>query len=1335
MDGRNEFRVGLFPSGPCVTDESIEAPGYENETSQQLFEAIDAGNADERMLVLAKRACATCIQFENGHCINQAESLATELWRRGAGLQFVGGKMVSAKSTERPLSDEQPAFTWDLAVMPQEPAAALDILRQGLRAGQFSVRGFALDVQRSQKQYLERLAGYDPELHQKIVDLSPQERDQTFKHILMPLFQQKDFAQYSQNTSGTAADRSRYSPKNFDPDKDDAIITLYLKEAVAISELGLSQSGKKASYFSSDFYAALLQRKPDDLGIKTFDKLIANAPLKPVATLEAYIQSRDRAAQTNTTAPRTYVKAAGIANHTGNYVATVTELCEAFPDLSEKLIKRVCIKNVRNPHKALSEVIKRLDAEKETYGEAGSGVPETEQIELVTRFGTSKTYLEAIEKYNKNVAKLTELYGKDHAFTPSDIRSYSLRHLDDAVAAASSYKRRLTELESHSDGSVSQNTLKKAARSGLTSFSEIRKNYTQTLIRDRYAARAKREGLKKLDPEIIERIISLFPQSQTDQAAESVYALTNAGSLLKTTVDPIALGGQAHEDLDKIFSPKSLEYITFPAQLRELSPTQRLGFALYHGLAPLLYGRDIHQLQFEQAVLSHASLASYYDTDIAPLVAKLCGEGQTGTEPLSIMELSTDIAIFEKLLSPGTDHPLLQDAERLKLAGLRDATLVVGGKALYLHDKGYDWSWSDTVPDFRSWLGQKISSSYPPHQQKQARIYIEDAITAGAVELIGENPGEFRLVFSRSFYEDHVTEIDRAAVANAMGIDRILYGSDLTNAVRYRLGSTQQTVRISRTESPNVVAFTDDDLAGAEKELAYEAMGFAQLPPLQQILITVFGTDVRLDNVTDRQWQRIGDDLLNAYSRHIENPNHQHEVQDDHTRAQVALAWTYARGGDVGAQARLFSTASEELSEHINDGLAFILEQFAQIPTTRLGTTAKILGISSRPEATSKPDQIAALSEVAVKKVVTVSISSEPLQLTELKIAPSQNSELPEPELVERSVKRPTESSASRSLVKNYLLTIKNYPKLTAEQENQCAQEIQAGLAAQAALDEGNLSEQKISELQALVTSGATAKTRLIEANLRTVPYLVHILPPTYSMSDMDFIQAGNIGLIQAAERYLPGDVRFKTYASHYIAKYMRLAHRENFLPVTSEPSIAEKAYYYRGFATHMLDHEGRLPTDEEAMKNLKCSPKVLAKIKIAAQSSASYADVFEISEVHKMSGPATVINQQSKSSLDKQQETAHAALNYMVRSVLTDAGLVREAAALILANGLYLDPEVVPPGAATGRTYSDEEGAEILGVSRATFNRARNRALSVMSQPQTKRQLNYLLEEVDSPY
>lgn len=117
--------------------------------------------------------------------------------------------------------------------------------------------------------------------------------------------------------------------------------------------------------------------------------------------------------------------------------------------------------------------------------------------------------------------------------------------------------------------------------------------------------------------------------------------------------------------------------------------------------------------------------------------------------------------------------------------------------------------------------------------------------------------------------------------------------------------------------------------------------------------------------------------------------------------------------------------------------------------------------------------------------------------------------------------------------VADYLRRLSKYDLLTAGQEVELGQQIEAGLFAEQLLADGTSRPgQDIRELRTIVVLGKRAADELLRANLR----LVVSIAKHYTHRGLDFldlIQEGNLGLHQAVCKFdFAKDFRFSTYAT-----------------------------------------------------------------------------------------------------------------------------------------------------------------------------------------------------------
>ncbi|MDD9371523.1 MAG: sigma-70 family RNA polymerase sigma factor [Acidimicrobiales bacterium] len=122
-------------------------------------------------------------------------------------------------------------------------------------------------------------------------------------------------------------------------------------------------------------------------------------------------------------------------------------------------------------------------------------------------------------------------------------------------------------------------------------------------------------------------------------------------------------------------------------------------------------------------------------------------------------------------------------------------------------------------------------------------------------------------------------------------------------------------------------------------------------------------------------------------------------------------------------------------------------------------------------------------------------------------------------------------------LTRRYLAELGSYPLLTAEDESTLAQAIAEGRIAEAKLadEHARFSRRERSTLQATVRAAAEARRRFIQSNLRLVVSIAKRYQ-TPSMSLLDLIQEGNLGLMRAVEKFdHRKGFKFSTYATWWI--------------------------------------------------------------------------------------------------------------------------------------------------------------------------------------------------------
>ncbi|MCC8029132.1 MAG: RNA polymerase sigma factor RpoD [Lachnospiraceae bacterium] len=183
--------------------------------------------------------------------------------------------------------------------------------------------------------------------------------------------------------------------------------------------------------------------------------------------------------------------------------------------------------------------------------------------------------------------------------------------------------------------------------------------------------------------------------------------------------------------------------------------------------------------------------------------------------------------------------------------------------------------------------------------------------------------------------------------------------------------------------------------------------------------------------------------------------------------------------------------------------------------------------------------------------------------------------------------------------VRMYLKEIGKVPLLNAEEEISLAKEMEAGITAsdemellerelESASDEEKSDIQsQIAELKKTADTGAEAKKRLAEANLR----LVVSIAKRYvgrGMLFLDLIQEGNLGLIKAVEKFdYKKGYKFSTYATWWIRQAITRAIADQARTIRIPVHMVETINKLIRVSRQLLQELGREPTPEEIAEEM----------------------------------------------------------------------------------------------------------------------------------------------------
>ena len=308
--------------------------------------------------------------------------------------------------------------------------------------------------------------------------------------------------------------------------------------------------------------------------------------------------------------------------------------------------------------------------------------------------------------------------------------------------------------------------------------------------------------------------------------------------------------------------------------------------------------------------------------------------------------------------------------------------------------------------------------------------------------------------------------------------------------------------------------------------------------------------------------------------------------------------------------------------------------------------------------------------------------------------------------------------------VRMYLKEIGKVPLLTADEEIELAQKMEAGAVATEKIqilterlaEEDCENPEELQEelllLQKDVDLGGEAKKRLAEANLR----LVVSIAKRYvgrGMLFLDLIQEGNLGLIKAVEKfdYRKG-YKFSTYATWWIRQAITRAIADQARTIRIPVHMVETINKLIRVSRQLLQELGREPSPEEIAEEMKLPVERVREILKISQEPVSLE---------------TPIGEEEDSHLgdfikdDNVPVPADAAAFTLLKEQLEEVlGTLteREQKVLILRFGLE-----------DGRARTLEEVGKEFNVTRERIRQIEAKALRKLRHPSRSRKLKDYLE------
>lgn len=197
-------------------------------------------------------------------------------------------------------------------------------------------------------------------------------------------------------------------------------------------------------------------------------------------------------------------------------------------------------------------------------------------------------------------------------------------------------------------------------------------------------------------------------------------------------------------------------------------------------------------------------------------------------------------------------------------------------------------------------------------------------------------------------------------------------------------------------------------------------------------------------------------------------------------------------------------------------------------------------------------------------------------------------------------------SSIAEDTLRIYLAEAGRAALLTAAEEVELAQAIEAGRQAERELQTSELSRDQRAHLEHLKRQGEQARRRLVEANLRLVVSIARKYVGR-GLTLLDLIQEGNIGLMRAIEKFdWRRGFKLSTYATWWIRQAISRAVADQSRAIRLPVHLLESLGQINQAERRLTMELGRPPTDQEIAQAIDLPLDRVEAIRRSAQPPAS---------------------------------------------------------------------------------------------------------------------------------
>jgi RNA polymerase primary sigma factor len=292
-----------------------------------------------------------------------------------------------------------------------------------------------------------------------------------------------------------------------------------------------------------------------------------------------------------------------------------------------------------------------------------------------------------------------------------------------------------------------------------------------------------------------------------------------------------------------------------------------------------------------------------------------------------------------------------------------------------------------------------------------------------------------------------------------------------------------------------------------------------------------------------------------------------------------------------------------------------------------------------------------------------------------------------------------------------YLNEMSRVPLLTREEEISLAKKMEIGRHARLTMIETEGEIPNLEEIKHLIKEGKEAREYLIKANIRLVVSIAKKYRQ-YGSSFLDLIQAGNVGLIRAVDKfdYTRGN-RFSTYATWWIRRSVLRFLNQKERTIRLPNYLSNRLRKVRHVTRELSQELGRQPTLEEISEYVDQNTEELRQLihyaRLPISLDKPVGEDGESELLHFIENENAVIPFNTVQQRLLEEDIGNA-LNELSE---------REANIIKLRYGLE-----------GNRSHTLKELGEIFGVTRERIRQIQQKALRKLRSPQNQNKLrNYL--------